>query len=268
MKEVRRVLGAMPTLFRVGFAGAIAYPSQLLIGLLAENMSLVMLAFWSAVAAEGPIGGFDQEKFGAYFLTSAIVRMLTTTWLVYDMNAEIRQGTLAKRLLRPIHPFLSYATEALASLPLRLLVSVPLSLVTLYLVAGGHVVGERHLILAAPLAILGACLLALAVNLTIGALCLFWDNSLAVWDLWLGLALVFSGYLLPLELLPGWLRQLAHGSPFPYLLAFPVEALLGLSPPEQVLADLGIQWLYVAAFLAGALLLWRRGLMRFVAYGG
>ena len=104
--------------------------------------------------------------------------------------------------------------------------------------------------------------------LVVGSLGLFWESSLALYDLWLGLFFVFSGYLMPLSFFPGWLRVLSWWLPFRYTLAFPVEAMLGLESLEQAVRSLVVQWAYVAAFLGLALFLWRRGLARYAVYGG
>jgi ABC-2 type transport system permease protein len=50
---------AFPTLFRVGLAEMIAYRAEFIIWILTTNMPLVMMALWTAVAPEGPVGRFD-----------------------------------------------------------------------------------------------------------------------------------------------------------------------------------------------------------------
>jgi ABC-2 type transport system permease protein len=111
-------------------------------------------------------------------------------------------------------------------------------------------------------------LVTFAAMLAIGTLGLFFESSLAVYDLWLGMFFIFSGYLMPLELLPTWLHSIVRATPFPYVLGFPVETMLGLSSRAQALTSLGIEWAYAVGLLGLALLLWRRGLTRFAAYGG
>jgi ABC-2 type transport system permease protein len=266
--ELGRNLRAMPTLLRIGFAGAIAYRSEFLVWVLATNMPLVMLLLWTAVAREGPIGRFGAKEFTAYFLATLIVRQLTGSWAVWEMNMEIRQGTLAMRLLRPIHPFLSYAADNLAALPLRALVALPIAAAALVWVGGGQLTRDPVLWAIVPMAIAGAWLATFSAMLAIGTLGLFFESSLAVYDLWLGLFFIFSGYLMPLELLPPWLHAVVRFSPFPYLLGFPVETMLGLSSRAEAFASLGIEWAYALGLLGVALLLWRRGLVRFAAYGG
>ena len=46
---------ALPDLFRVGFAGIVAYRAEMTIWILTATLPLIMLALWNAVAAEGPV---------------------------------------------------------------------------------------------------------------------------------------------------------------------------------------------------------------------
>ena len=260
--------GVIAALGRVAFAVAVAYRSQFFVWILATNTPLVMLALWSSVAREAPFGHFGQREFVAYFLLTLIVRLLTGTWVVWEMNLEIKGGTLSQRLLRPVHPFLVYAVDNLAAVPLRLLVSIPVALVIVLTVARAELTHDPLLWLAAPFAILGAWLISFAAMLAIGSLGLFWESSIALWDLWFALYFVFSGYLFPRELFPPWLGRWVAASPFPYTLAFPVETMLGMTSRADLVERLVTQYAYGFGFLALALWLWRRGLVRYAAYGG
>lgn len=126
-------LRAPPTLMRVGFAEAVAYRAEMLVWVLSTTMPLIMLGLWSAVAADAPVGRFDQRDFLAYFLATFIVRQLTGAWVAWQMSFEVRTGTLSMRLLRPLHPMVSYAVENVAALPLRLVVALPVALLALVL---------------------------------------------------------------------------------------------------------------------------------------
>jgi len=74
-------------------------------------------------------------------------------------------------------------------------------------------------------------------------------------------------YLVPLELLPGWVADLSRWLPFRYMLGFPVEVIIGMADRSAVLRGLGVQ----AAMIAGLFVLsgavWRAGLRRFEAFG-
>jgi ABC-2 type transport system permease protein len=265
---VRRALRALPTLVRVGFAEAVAYRAEMLVWLLSTTMPLVMLALMTAVAREGPVGRFGSADFTAYYLAALVVRLLTGAWVIWEVNFEIRQGTLAYRLLRPLHPLVAYAAENVGAMPLRLGLVVPLAVVAVVVAGPDHVTHDPVLLAALPVAILGAWLITFLAMAVIGALAFYVESSGGIFEIWLGLFGVFSGYLIPLELFPHWLATLARFLPFRYMLAFPVEMVVGMTPRGAALAELGVQWLFVAALALAARTTWRLGLRRFAAFGG
>jgi ABC-2 type transport system permease protein len=266
--SLRRFASLIAALTRTAFAAAVAYRSQFIVWILATNTPLVMLALWSEVAREAPFGHFGQRAFVAYFLVTLIVRLMTGTWVVWEMNLEIKDGTLSQRLLRPVHPFLVYAVDNLAAVPLRALVSLPIACVVLFTVARAQLTTDPALWAMGMVGIFGAWLVSFAAMLAIGSLGLFWESSIALWDLWYAFYFVFAGYLFPLAFFPPALHRAAEMSPFPYTLALPVETLLGMHSRSDALAGLTVQWGYGVFFLAAAITLFRRGLVRYAAYGG
>jgi ABC-2 type transport system permease protein len=266
--ETVRTLRALPTLLRVGVSEVVAYRAEFVVWILTTNLPLVMLAIWHAVAADGPVGRFDQRAFTAYYLGVLAVRLLTSNWAVWQLSMEIRDGTLAAKLLRPIHPIVALAADHVAAIPMRALVISP---VIAILVAVGRDRLFQHdpavaLIFAASLA--GAWLLIFFTMVVMGSLAFFLESALGIFELWLGLHAILSGYLVPLEALPRWVRQAADVLPFRFMLGFPVEALVGLLDRRHALAALGAQWGYALLFAALALWVWRVGLRRFAAFGG
>jgi ABC-2 type transport system permease protein len=259
---------ALPTLFKVGFAEAVAYRAEFLVWMLSTTMPLIMLALWSAVARDAPVGRFGQKEFVAYFLATFIVRQLTGSWAAWEMNFEIRQGTLARRLLRPIPPMLTYAVQNLAAQPLRLVVALPMAAVWLGSVGAGQLSRDPLVWAAFGAAILGSWLISFLSSFAIGSLAFYMESSLKIMELWLALFFVFSGYLIPVELFPPAVRSVAEWLPFRFQIGLPVELMTGAHDRAAALVLLGRQWAWVAALLAGAILLWRKGLERFGAYGG
>lgn len=263
-----RTARALPTMLRVGLAEAVAYRAEFVVWLLSTNMPLVMLALWTAVARDAPVGRFGQRDFVAYFLAALVVRLMTGAWVIWEVNQEIRQGTLAFRLLRPVHPLLAYACENVAAMPLRVVLSLPVALTLLFTLGGSHLTRDPLLWALFPITVVGAWLITFLAMSIVGALAFWIESAGSVFEIWMGLFGVFSGYLVPLELFPGWVTQLARALPFRYMLAFPVEMIIGLESRPRALAELSVQWLFVGLLLLGALGAWRLGLRRFAAFGG
>ena len=268
MTSARRLLRAYPTLLRIGLAEAVAYRAEFLVWMLATTMPLVMLAIMTAMAREAPVGRYDAQGFVAYYLVTLIVRQMTGAWVAWEMNQDIKEGTLALRLLRPIPPLASYSAGALAALPMRALIALPIAIVILVVTASKDLTHDPVNVVIFLVSLGGAWLLNFAVSAIIGTLGLYLESSLQIWELWFGCFMLLSGYLIPLSLFPAWLEKAARVLPFAYLQAFPVETLIGVRDRHHALAGLGMQLGWAAVAWVVLLVLWSRGLKRFAAYGG
>jgi ABC-2 type transport system permease protein len=265
---VRRAARAYPTLLRVGLSEVVAYRAEFVVWILTTNMPFVMLAIWHAVASDGPVGRFSQTDFVAYYLGGWVIRLLTSTWLVWELSMEIRGGTLSTRLLRPLHPLFSFSAEHLAALPMRALIVTPV-VAALVWSAGDHLAIRDPRVLAIFVAaMVGAWLLIFFTMVLLGSVSFFLESAIGVFEMWLALFAVFSGYLVPLELLPPWVAHIARVSPFDSMLAFPLETLIGMRDVGTAGRDLITQWMYVAGMATVGLSVWRRGVKRYVAFGG
>ena len=87
------------------------------------------------------MGRFGQREFTAYYLGVLAVRLLTSNWVAWEMSMQIRDGTLATKLLRPIHPLYAFAAQHLAAVPMRALVISPIVALLVY-TGGGRLVGH------------------------------------------------------------------------------------------------------------------------------
>jgi ABC-2 type transport system permease protein len=266
--SLRNTARAFPTLLRVGFADAVAYRAEMLVWVLATTMPLVMLALWTAVARDAPIGRYGQPQLVAYFLATFIVRQIAGSWAFWDMNFEIRDGTLAMRLLRPVHPLWGYAAASLAALPLRLLVSLPVAVVALAIVGAQSVTHDPLIWVLWAISMIGAWMLTLLVNFLVGCAAFFVESSVKLMDAWLVLFFVLSGYLIPIDLFPGRVRAVIDWLPFRFQLGVSVELMTGAHARGAALALLARQWAWVAIALGSTAVAWRRGVQRFAAYGG
>ena len=258
---------AMPTLLRVGMAECLAYRAEFVIWLLTTTLPLVMLGLWTSVASEGPFASFTSTHFVAYYLATLIVRNVTGTWVVWQVNDDIRRGRLSLRLLRPIHPFVTYAATHLASIPLRSLVALPFAAILLVSTGRTALTSDPLLVTLFFLSLAGAWAITFFLLVLIGSLGFFIEKSLAIFNLHLGLFAVLSGFLVPLPLLPEWAQRVAACTPFRYMLGFPVETLLGFHDRGEALTLLAVQWLFVAIVAIAATLVWRAGVRRYEAFG-
>jgi len=177
-------------------------------------------------------------------------------------------GAMSMRLLRPLHPFVAYSMSHLAAVPFRSLVVLPVA-GALLLSSGASALTREPLQLALLVpSIALAWLITFSLQFTLGALAFFVTKTMALLNLYFLMFSLFSGYLLPQDLLPGWIARAAEVLPFRYTLGVPVDlmtrSLDGGRVAELVLGQLA----WAAVGLVLALWTWRLGVRHYEAVGG
>ena len=264
----RRTLRALPTLWRIGVAETLAYRAEFLVWILTTTQPLIMLGLWTSVAREGAFAEYSSAQFVAYFLATLIVRQLTGNWVAWQISEEVRSGAMAMRLLRPVHPFFAYAVSHAAAIPFRSIIALPVAVILLASSGGGALTTDpARLALVVP-SIALAWLITFALMFAIGALAFFLTQTMAIANLYFGLFSLFSGYLMPLELLPRPIAAVAAWLPFRFMLSAPVELMTRPHTGAELADLMGGQLAWTAILLTVALMLWRAGVKHFEAVGG
>jgi len=257
----------LPTLLRVGVAETVAYRAEFLVWVLTTTLPLVMLGLWTSVADEAPFREYTSADFVAYYLSVLIVRNVTGSWVAWQISEEIRTGVMAMRLLRPVHPFIVFTASHLAAVPFRTVVSMPITVILL-LSSGASALATEPMQLAMIVPSLAlAWLVTFNVMFAIGAVGFFATKTMALLNMYFGLYSLFAGYLLPIDLLPRWLSELAEVSPFRAMLSAPVELMTVQLSSSDVVRLLAGQLAWAVVTLLAALWVWNRGVKRFEAVG-
>jgi ABC-2 type transport system permease protein len=242
----------------------VAYRAEMVIWVLSATLPLVMLSLWNSAAAGGPVGGYSQVDFTRYFTVNLVVRQLTGSWIVWELNWNIRKGDLSPRLLRPMHPLVFNFCETLAALPFRAAILFPL--------VGALALWRPELLFVpSPTAAAGFCasvflafVLAWTIQAIFGMLAFWFDQSMGFWSAWFAIWALAAGYFVPLDLFPdGWV-SFFRVLPFYATLGAPIDVVLGRA---AVLPVLLWQAAWVAAAATVGIAMWRAGIRRYGAVG-
>jgi ABC-2 type transport system permease protein len=255
--------------FKTTLAMMFQYRASLVIWMIGQVLEpLVYLIVWSVVSqtSGGSVGGYTTRDFAAYFIVLMLVNQFTYTWIMYEFEYRVREGTLSFALLKPVHPIHSDIADNVSSK----LITLPIMI----LIAAGLAVVFHASISLTPWAIalfIPALLLAFIVRFLIEwtlALAAFWTTRVgAINQTYFVLMLFLSGQIAPLTLLPSPVQVVAGILPFRWMIGFPVELLLGRLTLVEALTGLGAQ---VAWLLVGFVLLrivWRAGVRVYSAVG-
>lgn len=265
---LRRVLRNVAALARLGFLEAVAYRASMAVWILTTTFPLVSLALWYALAESGPVGTYDGPAFVAYFVAAFIVRQLTAAWVVWDLERQIRVGELDSLLMRPTHPVLHHAMLNLTAIPIRVVLALPIAIVVLITTGVGSLSIEGWRLLLVPIAIVLAWVIHFLGQLCFACLAFWFGRASSLYEIWIALYIVLSGYAVPTSLLPAGLAEVARVLPFHAALGFPVELLVGQGDATAVLHGFLLQGLWVVVLGALAMVAWSRGLAVYGAEGG
>ena len=246
------------------FAMWVEYRAELVLWVMAGILPLILMGVWREAGARGsfPLG---PSEFVRYFLAVFVVRQLTFVWVIWEVEELVVSGRLSPLLLQPINPFwrflMTHLTERVVRLPL--VIGIVLSCFLLYPEAAW---------LPSITDLLG-CFAGLAVSFGVRFLLQYAFSMLSFWserasaieELWFGMHLFLSGLVAPLDVYPAWLRSIAELTPFPYLIYFPAQLLLGHQPPLLKAGLVLGAWGSLAFVMYRVL--WRRGLRQYSAMG-
>jgi ABC-2 type transport system permease protein len=234
------------------------------------NLAVVFLLWGAAFAGSPRMGGFNFAQTLTYFVLLILLQFFIGAFNEdYQISEEIRNGLINQFLLKPINYYLyRFTIFGAARLVSGGLVLVPLVLASPWLLPFLSFPHESwRLALGLP-----ATAMAAVVQFTIAyafGLFTFWLLEIqGLVILSMAVENVLGGQLFPLDLLPARVFHAAQYLPFYYQMYFPAAILTGRIGREAAVAGLGIQAAWVLVLLAGAQLLWRRGLRHHTAVGG
>ena len=252
----------MPKLF-------MAYQLWFWIGLVLSIISMAILVyFWRAIYKDtSTISGLAENQTINYILLAFIFMPLTSNDLIWEFGSNLREGTIIHHLLRPINfQGMNYA-QSLGTLITRLMLQVPMVIVAVLLF------GLRF-----P-SDLGTWL-AFIVSALLGYTVMFFFNWLLacltfytteIWGLGVlieGMNFFLSGALVPLVMMPEWVRTIVLSIPFAQALAVPVGLLAGITPLSEAPRVWLIQILWILGLWLVSTLFFRVALRKITVQGG
>jgi ABC-2 type transport system permease protein len=263
------LVGLYIQLMKTSLAGMLQYRASLVIWMISQVLDpVIYLIVWSVVtqAGGGSVGGYTRGDFAAYFLVLMLVNHLTYTWIMYEYDYRVREGTLSATLLRPVHPIHADVADNLSSkivsTPVLLLVAVVLGVIFRPMV---HVVPWA--LAAAIPAIVLAFLVRFLLEWTL-ALAAFWTTRVsAINQMYFVVLLFLSGQVAPLSLFPRVVQVIASVLPFRWMISFPVELILGYMTPHQMLIGFAAQATWIGVCLCIVCAVWRAGVRQYSAVG-
>lgn len=229
----------------------------------------VYLLYWRGVLT-GPDASaiWTLPKAMSYYLLLLVAGSFLQVHIEEEMAFEdIQYGRLSQYLLRPF-PYIGF--KFFQELPWRIIQGsfgvLTLIGISLY-ITRIELISDPWAIPLVLLIALSAYVLCFIYKMIVGSLA-FWTIDYSGLDnIQTIIFMLFSGILIPLNLLPEFIREFALRQPIAYMLYYPVLAAQGEFGIPELWRVLGTQWIWICGAYVVFRILWKNGLRTFTAVG-
>jgi ABC-2 type transport system permease protein len=226
---------------------------------------VIMFFIWKSVyASTEKVGVYNLKNMVTYYLVSV---MITNIVLIFNTAIidDINRGRIISFFVKP----LNYVKFTMASeLALKLVLfclKIPLFLIIALYLKQYFIFEGIIPLLQCLFSVILAWFLGIYIYLAFGYLTFWFHDIFPLFLLLSSLTGFFSGQIIPLDILPGFLQKLSYFLPFRYLVFEPINLYFGKVDNFFIIIFSQIIWLAFFIFLER--LLWKKGIKTYQAFG-
>jgi ABC-2 type transport system permease protein len=230
---------------------------------------LIYLIIWVTVSnlKNGEINGLTTDYFISYYVVLMIVSQFTFTDLIWRFGNQINSGDFSNKLILPIHPLHYDIAEnigyKLFSMPVILLSAI---LTAMYFKAVFNITVIK-IVIFLPIVLL-SWLLRLLFEWMVSLSAFWFVNVKGISTFYYVMLLFFSGRVIPLNIFPLYLREIADYLPFRYMISYPIEILLNNYSVSYIIENTFIQTLWLGSVIFILVIVYNLGIKKYTAVGG
>jgi ABC-2 type transport system permease protein len=257
-------------LARCGFRRTAIYRSAALSGAITNTFFGFLRAytFIALYQTRGEAGGYTLADALAFTFITQGMAALIGLWSWWPIAESVQTGQVASDLSRPYDYQLAWLAQDYGRALFQLLArSTPPFVVGM--IAFGIALPADPLIW---LAIVPSLVLAITVSFgwrfILNLTTFWWIDHRGVASTSLLVAVLFSGFLVPIAMWPDGLREVVYLLPFAAMVAIPIDVFLGKLQGVDLLAALALQAFWAVVMLALGRLVLSAALHKLVVQGG
>jgi ABC-2 type transport system permease protein len=257
-------------LARCGFRRTAIYRSAALSGAITNTFFGFLRAytFIALYQTRGEVGGYTLADALAFTFITQGMAALVAIWAWWPIAESVQSGQVAADLSRPYDYQFAWLAQdygrALFQLVAR---SAPPLIVGM--IAFGIVLPTDPLIWLATTASL---VLAVAVSFgwrfALNLTTFWWIDHRGISNISMLVAVLFSGFLVPIAMWPDGVREVVYLLPFSAMVAIPIDVFLGKLHGVDLLAALALQAFWAVAMLGIGRVVLAAALHKLVVQGG
>jgi ABC-2 type transport system permease protein len=228
---------------------------------------IVYLIVWRTVAeASGPINGYGVDEFTSYYIIWTLVRVFNLALAPGAWDWWVRSGRISNDLLHPVDPYHRNLAGFAGAKVIWITLWIPVA-IFLFVVFRPEISPSPFELMTFFVAAWAGYVIRFNLLWGLGLVSFWTTRAQALVEVFIALELLFSGRLVPMAVMPAWIRTVSDWLPFKWSFQFPIEVFIGQLDTREILTGLGIQLVWIAVSGGAIALVWRRAIRRFTAVG-
>lgn len=269
---MKRLKTYLPFTFNT-FQMLLSYKANVIIFMMGEWLMLMVSFFlWKAIFTSSPgqiLNGFSLEEMYAYIMFSFLTALMTSVDISFDISREVKDGTIAINLIRPISYEMRMLFQALGGVLYNFIVIfvAAFAVVNVLLFNATGTVYLTQILLYAVSLLLGL-LINFYFSYTFGLLSFKVTNMWGVSQIMGALSQLLSGALIPLVFFPETVQRIIQLLPFSSIIYTPVMIYLGKISGAEAISLIVLQVFWLAVMVLLSKLVWKAVVKSLTILGG
>nr|WP_221468935.1 ABC-2 family transporter protein [Cohnella thailandensis] len=224
---------------------------------------------WRAIYGDAEtLGGFTAAQMTTYIAVSWMARAFYFNNLDREISNEIRDGSVAVQMMRPISYLLVKMMQGFGEGIFRMLMLMVPGMIVAVLLFPVSLPTDPMRWVVFFVMLWFSFLINSQLNLLTGLFAFFVENNEGLMRMKRVLIDLLSGVLLPITFFPGWAKTLLEWLPFQAITYLPSSVFTGRLNGEEVWNALYVQIAWFLVLIVPILLMWRSARKRLFVQGG
>lgn len=268
--SLKRGIGQVAALSAITVKHGLAYTPWFWNDVMGQVVLMIInVFFWRAVYERTPaINGVGIDQTIAYVLIANAIGLVISRTLIFEIGPMIREGKIGIELLRPVDFQLRMYAWSLTTVMGTMLQHMALLGLFACLCLGLRLTGSPSVWLWFLASLLTGHAILFFFDWTISMLAFYSTEVRGLAIFREGVVAFFSGLVIPLAMMPGWLQRIASWLPFGQILDTPVRLLTGLTPVQAAPRALLIQLLWLIGLAIVSRPAYRIAIRKITVQGG
>ncbi|RXZ82446.1 daunorubicin ABC transporter permease [Paenibacillaceae bacterium] len=262
--------GAYLELIRIRFLMMLAYRVNYYSGIIIYAINIGAYYFlWQAIYGDKTVlAGFTVAQMTTYVAVSWMARAFYYNNLDSEIANEIRDGSVAIQFIRPYNYLIVKLMQGLGEGLFRLLLFMVPGMLVVSLLFPVRLPTDPTVWLMYAVMLIFSFLINTQINMLTGLLAFFVENNSGMIRMKRVMVDLFSGVVVPMSFLPGWLETVMKWLPFQAITYLPSSVFTGRTEGVEAFKVLGLQFIWFVLLLLPIEWVWRTARHRLFVQGG